>query len=254
MRERTTGFGPAASEDSTNHHRFLGMHLAPNQPHPTEHPAATGPCLLVGTADEQWVVRQISVDEHGMLDDLAAELLGTSLLDHVHPGDAADLREGAVAAISEQRSTSVAVNVGRPGRWRRTRIAITPMVHGPRELGFAMQRVGPGDPVERSMQLEQHMWRIARELEAARISLRGPGGMPDLEAILGPDALSARQWEVLRRLLQGERVPGIAQSLFLSPSTVRNHLTSIFAKFGVHSQAELIRLLRARSGDLSVSA
>jgi DNA-binding CsgD family transcriptional regulator len=55
-------------------------------------------------------------------------------------------------------------------------------------------------------------------------------------------------------LLQGERVPGIARSLFLSASTVRNHLTAIFAKFGVHSQEELIQLLRAQSGTTPMSA
>jgi DNA-binding NarL/FixJ family response regulator len=52
---------------------------------------------------------------------------------------------------------------------------------------------------------------------------------------------------VERCLLDGERVPGIAGALFLSASTVRNHLTAIFAKVGVHSQAELIHALKARS-------
>jgi DNA-binding CsgD family transcriptional regulator len=33
--------------------------------------------------------------------------------------------------------------------------------------------------------------------------------------------------------------------MFLSASTVRNHLTTIFRKVGVHSQAELIEHLRA---------
>jgi len=34
--------------------------------------------------------------------------------------------------------------------------------------------------------------------------------------------------------------------MFLSPSTIRNHLAAIYRKFGVHSQAELLAaLLRA---------
>ena len=77
---------------------------------------------------------------------------------------------------------------------------------------------------------------------------------PDIEGILGPDTLSPRQWGILRRLLQGERVPGISRALFLSPSTVRNRLTAIFAKFGVHSQEDLIQLLRAQSGAAPRSA
>jgi DNA-binding NarL/FixJ family response regulator len=57
-------------------------------------------------------------------------------------------------------------------------------------------------------------------------------------------ALSLRQWEVLSRLLQGDRVSTIAKELFLSPSTVRDHLSAIFERFDVHSQAELLLLLR----------
>ena len=68
-----------------------------------------------------------------------------------------------------------------------------------------------------------------------------------MAALDGVEELSPRQWEVLQRLLRGERVPGIARALFLSPSTVRNHLTSIFAKVGVHSQEELIQRLRSTS-------
>jgi DNA-binding CsgD family transcriptional regulator len=32
--------------------------------------------------------------------------------------------------------------------------------------------------------------------------------------------------------------------MYLAPSTVRNHLTAVFRKFGVNSQAELIEALR----------
>ena len=37
----------------------------------------------------------------------------------------------------------------------------------------------------------------------------------------------------------------IAQELFLSQSTVRNHLTSVYRKLGVRSQQELLSVLRA---------
>ena len=52
-----------------------------------------------------------------------------------------------------------------------------------------------------------------------------------------------RQWEILIRLVRGQRVKDIADALYLSPSTVRNHLTAIYRKFGVHSQAELLATL-----------
>ena len=64
---------------------------------------------------------------------------------------------------------------------------------------------------------------------------------------LGVPALSRltkREYEVLALLLDGERVPSIASALYVSQSTVRNHLSSIFSKLDVHSQAQLVHLLR----------
>jgi DNA-binding NarL/FixJ family response regulator len=56
--------------------------------------------------------------------------------------------------------------------------------------------------------------------------------------------LSAREIEVVTRLVAGDRVPTIARALFLSQSTVRNQLSSVFTKTGVHSQQELLDRLR----------
>ena len=62
----------------------------------------------------------------------------------------------------------------------------------------------------------------------------------------GISELSSRELDVLTRLLAGHRVPAIAGALFISQSTVRNHLSSIFKKLRVDSQQELINLLIAR--------
>ena len=45
-------------------------------------------------------------------------------------------------------------------------------------------------------------------------------------------------------LLQHQRVPAIARMLSISPGTVRNHLKRVFIQTGVHSQQELLQLLR----------
>lgn len=65
-------------------------------------------------------------------------------------------------------------------------------------------------------------------------------------AVPGMDRLSRRELEVVRMLLLGDRVPIIARHLFVSQSTVRNHLSSVFRKLRVRSQQELIVLLRER--------
>lgn len=100
------------------------------------------------------------------------------------------------------------------------------------------------DPVlDRVAELERSLRRIADEV-------RGAGVLGTINAIpagsfyrkLG--ALTDREREILNRLLRGERVALIAEGLFIGRSTVRNHLSTIFKKFSVHSQAELIELLR----------
>jgi len=56
--------------------------------------------------------------------------------------------------------------------------------------------------------------------------------------------LTPRERQIVARLMDGERAPAIAAELYVSQSTVRNHLSSVFKKFGVASQVELVRRLR----------
>lgn len=87
---------------------------------------------------------------------------------------------------------------------------------------------------------------VADYLRAAKPDLLDPARPLD-ETIPGLDRLSRREMEVVRMLLLGDRVPVIARHLFVSQSTVRNHLSSVFRKLRVRSQQELIVLLRERA-------
>lgn len=60
--------------------------------------------------------------------------------------------------------------------------------------------------------------------------------------------LTTREREILDRIAAGEANPMIAAELFLSPKTVRNHISNIFAKLQVASRAEAI--VRARDAGL----
>jgi DNA-binding NarL/FixJ family response regulator len=60
--------------------------------------------------------------------------------------------------------------------------------------------------------------------------------------------LTERERTILDLLARGNRTAVIAQELFLSPKTVSNHLTSIFAKLEVADRAAAI--VRAREGGL----
>lgn len=101
---------------------------------------------------------------------------------------------------------------------------------------------GEADPI-RLTALEDSMRRIASELERVGVpttaaSARHHATVPELAR------LSPRETEVLDRLLEGHRVTSIADNLDVSEHTVRNHLKSMFRKLGVHSQAELVGLVR----------
>jgi DNA-binding CsgD family transcriptional regulator len=97
---------------------------------------------------------------------------------------------------------------------------------------------------DRVAELEEHLRRIAHEVQASGI-IAGMGRIPDPARFPQLRSLNARQWDVMNRLLGGERVPTIAAEMYLSQSAVRNHLSELFQKFGVHSQSELLALLRS---------
>ncbi len=93
--------------------------------------------------------------------------------------------------------------------------------------------------------IRERLDRIAMEIQSISLSAAIPSGEPlplehpDLEG------LTPREREVLQLLVSGERVPAIAQSLFISQHTVRNHLKSIYRKVDVNTQSELIQRIRA---------
>lgn len=60
--------------------------------------------------------------------------------------------------------------------------------------------------------------------------------------------LTEREHEVLELIAQGHTNPAIARQLMLSPKTVRNHISNIFAKIAVQTRSEAI--VRARQAGL----
>jgi DNA-binding CsgD family transcriptional regulator len=114
---------------------------------------------------------------------------------------------------------------------------------------------------------------VSREANRAHAGVPSRGATDDLDAVLEateahretfglaawmaafPTALrvpelstlTAREYEIVLRLASGDRVRTIADDLHLSQSTVRNHLTSVFQKFNVSSQSELLARLRPAS-------
>jgi two-component system response regulator DesR len=59
--------------------------------------------------------------------------------------------------------------------------------------------------------------------------------------------LSEREIEILRLAQRGMSNTQIAGALHLSPGTVRNHLSAIYRKLGVHSRHEALQLVNERN-------
>ncbi len=58
--------------------------------------------------------------------------------------------------------------------------------------------------------------------------------------------LTPRECEVVELILEGKGSPQIAESLFISLGTVKNHRKNIYQKLDINSQAELFNLLMNR--------
>ncbi|MGN8116796.1 response regulator transcription factor [Labrys sp. 22185] len=83
---------------------------------------------------------------------------------------------------------------------------------------------GAGDAIRLVLERLWRLWQTGRR--AGRIG--------------GKTGLSAREQQILDLMLEGGCAKSIARRLAISPGTVRNHIKSIYAKLGVHSQVELL--------------
>ena len=196
--------------------------------------------VSVGIASAEFDVRYASVEPDNPLGIRAEDLVGTRL---TGTALSPDIQRVATHRAPSYEGVSFALPVevaSQPGPVVTLTCVVTSLVGSPDRL-FLLSL--PSSP-PRVSELERHLWRIAAEVEASGILLH-LGSIPAraLSRRSEAAALTPRQWDILRRIVGGERVPTIAKELFLSQSTVRNHLSAIFDRFGVHSQAELLALL-----------
>ena len=227
---------PSADHDS----QFRALPPVSNLPEPGN--------VVLGTVDHNWRIDRVSQDVTPLLGLTPEQCAGQPVLEIVHPSDV----PAFLAAVEHARRGHRAVRLtlrlnARSGDWAPVTVVLATIAPAdPPLLAFALIRDdtadSPGDS-SREMRLEAHMLRIADELHAAGLIPRIQQ-LPALadEPRLGK--LTSREWAVLTRLLDGQRVSAIAADLYVSQSTVRNHLSSIYAKLGVHSQVDLMRLVR----------
>jgi DNA-binding NarL/FixJ family response regulator len=127
-----------------------------------------------------------------------------------------------ITAYQEPDVIAAAIDAGASGYIPKTQTAD--------ELVHVIRRAATGEMVLPSLQIGAILDRLqkAREIRT------------DAGQLLAQ--LTVRELEVLQSLADGKSTVSIAQSLFISPRTVRSHVANILAKLGVHSKLEAVTM------------
>ena len=102
----------------------------------------------------------------------------------------------------------------------------------PRELPGALRGVLAGEAA-----MPPHL--VTRILQ----EFRGPGRRRFLRKSPAAEKLSAREWEVMEMLSQGHSTDEVGRRLFVSPTTVRVHVSTVLKKLRVKDRESAFRLL-----------
>jgi DNA-binding CsgD family transcriptional regulator/PAS domain-containing protein len=203
---------------------------------------------VVGTMDSEMRVEGISSDAEALFGTPVSELVGASFLDLIAEEDRASCVDALGEAAVSQRGVTLNLIV---------RAAVEPVPESLQcEVLFLPLRPTPSCvfvflPTDAGVSgiavvddLSAILGRLGRGARIAELARGLFHGIAERE-IPGLNSLTTRELEIVSYLLEGDRPPGIAQHLFLSQSTVRNHLGAVYGKVGVNSQQELIDLFRA---------
>jgi len=201
---------------------------------------------LIGTTDIGLVIDRVSCEVDTISGRVPEELLGQTIFEIVQRDDIAGLLWAIAHATSTGKSATLHVHVNSATEHPQPcQMLLLPKDPVP---SFVFGLV-PTVPSERSPYSDlEAFWSETRGVDVFGVShdLAGLAA-----AVPGLAGLSSRELDVLTRLVAGYRVPAIARALFISRSTVRSHLSSIFRKLGVESQQELIDLLVGRTDTTS---
>ncbi|MET9338588.1 response regulator transcription factor [Nonomuraea sp. NPDC003804] len=102
--------------------------------------------------------------------------------------------------------------------------------------GFLPKDVSPEELVEAVRVVHGGAAAVAPRLLTGLIRTYVRGGRPRAEI----DGLTAREQEVLVLIAKGLSNAEIAERLAVSPSTVKNHVTAVFAKIDVRDRAQAV--------------
>jgi DNA-binding CsgD family transcriptional regulator len=174
-------------------------------------------------------------------------VVGSSVFRLFDVTSAADVLHALAEATEKERALCVVVNVHVDGKPAMAELMLRPLRPAP---SFSFSITCPAMEVLHEAGEEGRLQQIGRGLHA--LALAEAFAFIDEADLPGVEKLTTRELDITARLLSGDRVPGIARAIYLSPSTVRNHLSNVFRKLRVSSQQELIELFRESAERLAV--
>jgi DNA-binding NarL/FixJ family response regulator len=109
-------------------------------------------------------------------------------------------------------------------------------------VGYLLKDIPPGELIAAIRAVKEGGVMISPSI-ARKLALGHAVSEPNEEMTL-LEELTPRDEELLRLLVQGHNNSEIAETLFLGPQTVRNYVSSLYAKLGVRNRAEAMRFGR----------
>lgn len=113
--------------------------------------------------------------------------------------------------------------------------------HGDVPAAVNAIQAGAVDFVQKPFNPDRFLDGVRKAIRLAQEQYAQMQGRVSMQRLL--DQLSARELEVLRRLLDGRTSKEIAKQLAISPKTVDVHRANVMRKMSVETSAELVRLV-----------
>jgi DNA-binding CsgD family transcriptional regulator/PAS domain-containing protein len=199
---------------------------------------------VVGMTDASLLVERISNDAEELFGRPVSDLLGSSLVALIDEDGRPSLLAGLSEASASQAGVTLYLDLAAvaDGSVMRCELLLLPLKPAP-SCAFVFLPTRAGAVGRDSTELSTILLRLGRGAQIAELARGVFRGITET-MLPGLSRLTTRELEIATHLVDGERPPEIAQRLFLSQSTVRNHLSSVFAKLGVASQHELVTTVR----------
>jgi DNA-binding CsgD family transcriptional regulator len=206
------------------------------------------PPTVVGTITAALCIERISTDAENLFGMPVDGLLGRPFIQFVVAADQHVVSAAFEAATAGRSGVTATVGIGASGHDETTRpklceLLLLPLNPHPSCAFVLLPAHLDRAPGTTTGNLPATIARFAAGVEIAQ-PVRDVFSEATDRDIPGLGTLTTRELEIVGQLLDGNRAPAIASRLFVAPSTVRNHLATVFAKLGVHSQQQLVNLFR----------